>query len=100
MLMKMTADPEKQLASIEFWIMGSFADVTADKFLGVFPWVLLGIAGLFLLHRQILLLSLEEEEARMLGVPRPLDAADCAAAGYAGHRRHCQRHRPDFPSSG
>ena len=69
MLMKMTADPEKQLASIEFWIMGSFADVTADKFLGVFPWVLLGIAGLFLLHRQILLLSLEEEEARMLGVP-------------------------------
>lgn len=69
MLLKLTADPEKQLASIEFWTMGSFSDVTMDKFSGVILWALLGIVGIFLLHRQILLLSLEEEDARMLGVP-------------------------------
>lgn len=69
MLMKLTADPEKELASIEFWIMGSFADVTMDKTMGAAPWVLAGLAGLFLLRRQILLLGLEEEEARTLGVP-------------------------------
>lgn len=69
MLMKLTADPEKQLAAIEFWTMGSFADVTLQKLLGVLPLVLAGLAGLFLLHRQILLLGLGEDEARMLGVP-------------------------------
>ena len=69
MLMKLTADPEKELASIEFWIMGSFADVTRDKVLGAAPWILAGLAGLILLRRQILLLGLEEEEARTLGVP-------------------------------
>lgn len=68
MLMKLTADPEKELASIEFWTMGSFADVTMDKVLGTAPWILAGLAGLFLLRRQILLLGLEEEDARTLGV--------------------------------
>lgn len=69
MLMKLTADPEKQLAAIEFWTMGSFADVTLQKLCGVLPLAVIGLAGLFLLHRQILLLSLSEDEARMLGVP-------------------------------
>lgn len=69
MLMKLTADPEKELASIEFWIMGSFADVTGSKVVSAAPWILAGLAGLFLLRRQILLLGLEEEEAKMLGVP-------------------------------
>lgn len=69
MLMKLTADPEKQLAAIEFWTMGSFADVTLQKLCGVLPLAVIGLAGLFLLHRQILLLGLSEGEARMLGVP-------------------------------
>lgn len=69
MLMKLTADPEKQLAAIEFWTMGSFADVTLQKLCGVLPLAVIGLAGLFLLHRQILLLGLSEDEARMLGVP-------------------------------
>lgn len=69
MLMKLTADPEKELASIEFWTMGSFADITLSKLLGTFPWILLGLAGLFALRRQIVLLGLEEDDARMLGVP-------------------------------
>lgn len=69
MLMKLTADPEKQLAAIEFWTMGSFADVTMQKLLGVLPLVVGGLLCLFLLNRQILLLGLGEEDARMLGVP-------------------------------
>ena len=51
MLLKLTADPEKELASIEYWIMGSLAGV------------------IFALHRQAMLLSVEEDEARLLGVP-------------------------------
>lgn len=69
MLMKLTADPEKQLAAIEFWTMGSFADVTLQKLWGVLLLTVPGLVGLFLLHRQILLLGLGEEEAKMLGVP-------------------------------
>lgn len=68
MLMKLTADPEKQLAAIEFWTMGSFADVTLTKLLGILPLTAAGLTGLFVLHRQILLLGLGEDEARMLGV--------------------------------
>ena len=69
MLMKLTADPEKQLAAIEFWTMGSFADVTLQKLVGVLPLVAVGLACLFLLNRQILMLGLGEDDARMLGVP-------------------------------
>ena len=68
MLLKLTADPERQLAAIEFWTMGSFADITLEKFLGVLPFAAAGLAGLALLRRQILLLALGDDEARMLGV--------------------------------
>ena len=68
MLMKLTADPERELASIEFWTMGSFADITMRKFVSVLPVVFFGLIGLFLLCRQILLLGLNEEDALMLGV--------------------------------
>ena len=59
MLLKLMADPEKQLASIEYWIMGSLSGVTASKI--PFPLV-------FLLHRHLLALSVREDETRMLGV--------------------------------
>lgn len=68
MCLKLAADPERQLASIEYWIMGSLNGVKA----GALP-LNLGLcavctAALFALHRQVLLLSAEEGEARMLGV--------------------------------
>ncbi len=68
MTVKFLADPERQLATIEFWTMGSFSNVTAGKVRAVMPVLLAGIFGLFLLRRQILLLSLDEDESRMLGV--------------------------------
>ena len=68
MLLKYYADSESNLAAIEYWTMGSFAGVTASKVLSVLPFWLIGFVGLFLLRRQVGLLSLNEEECRMLGV--------------------------------
>ena len=68
MLLKYYADGESNLAAIEYWTMGSFAGVTAGKVFSVLPFWLIGFAGLFLLRRQVGLLSLNEEECRMLGV--------------------------------
>lgn len=68
MLLKLTADPEKHLASIEFWIMGSFADATLQKFIGTILFVVIGVIGVFLLYRQILILSLGDVQAKSLGV--------------------------------
>ena len=68
MLLKLTADPEKELASIEYWIMGSLAAVTRSRVWFPVPIVLVCCAAIFALHRQALLLSIEEGEARLLGV--------------------------------
>ena len=68
MLLKITADPEKELASIEYWIMGSLNGISIYS---VKPNIILCIICLFilfLLHRQIILLSAREDEAKMLGV--------------------------------
>lgn len=65
---KLTADPERELASIEYWIMGSLNGVSADALIFGMPLCILCLAALFLLHRQVLLLSQEEGEARLLGV--------------------------------
>ncbi len=68
MLLKATSDPEKELASIEFWTMGSFAGVTSSSLPPMLLAVGLGMAGLLLLYRQLLLLGLDDDEAQMLGV--------------------------------
>ena len=69
MILKLAADPERQLASIEYWIMGSLSAVTLSRIPFYCLICVLGLIGIFLLHRQIILLSVEETEARMLGVP-------------------------------
>ena len=68
MALKLAADPEKQLASIEYWIMGSLNGISSYAIGGHLALCAVCLAGLFLLHRQIILLSAEEGEARMLGV--------------------------------
>lgn len=68
MLLKYMADSETKLAAIDFWSMGSFAGVTKSKVLAILPFFLIGLIGLLLLRRQVELLSLNEEECRMLGV--------------------------------
>jgi len=68
MLLKYMADPERQLAAIEYWAMGSFSGVTGEKLLSILPYFIIGIIGLFLLKWQINILSLNDEEGKSLGV--------------------------------
>lgn len=68
MFLKLTADPEKQLASIEYWIMGSLSGISLYRLPVNLCLIAAAVLLLLLLHRQSLLLTLEEEEARMLGV--------------------------------
>ena len=68
MVLKFFADPTNELAAIEFWTMGSFANVTDTKVLAILPLFLISFIGLILLRRQIDMMSLNEDECRMLGV--------------------------------
>ncbi len=68
MCLKLTADPERELASIEYWIMGSLNGISVYSIGGNMTLCLVCLVVLFALHRQVLLLSAEEGEARMLGV--------------------------------
>ena len=68
MALKLLADPEKELASIEYWLMGSLSGISIHRLPISFAIALTSILGICMLHRQILLLSLEESESRMLGV--------------------------------
>ena len=68
MCLKLTADPERELASIEYWIMGSLNGISLYSMGGNMVLCILCLMVLFLLHRQVILLSAEEGEARLLGV--------------------------------
>lgn len=68
MSLKLIADPEKELASIEYWMMGSLNGISSNRIGGNLALCIFCIGLLFLLHRQTLLLSSDEGEAKMLGV--------------------------------
>lgn len=68
MLLKRMADPEKELASIEYWIMGGLNGVRNDVMWVNIPICVFTILLLILFHRQTLLLSLDETESKMLGL--------------------------------
>lgn len=68
MCLKLTADPERELASIEYWIMGSLNGISIYSIGGNLILCIICMVILFALHRQLILLSTEEGEARMLGV--------------------------------
>lgn len=68
MFLKLAADPEKQLASIEYWIMGSLNGVTIEHLSRPFFITSAGFLVMLLLFRQIRMLSLDDDEAALLGV--------------------------------
>lgn len=68
MILKHTADSEGKLAAIEFWTMGSLASVTSSKMAGVLCVCVPTFLLLVLLQKEILLLSLGDEQAKMLGL--------------------------------
>jgi iron complex transport system permease protein len=68
MILKFFADPERELAAIEFWAMGSLSSITASKLTATLPFFLFGFIGLILMRRQIKMLNLEDDESKTLGV--------------------------------
>lgn len=68
MCLKLTADPERELASIEYWIMGSLSGISGYSIVSNLLLCVTCLCILFLLHRHVIVLSTEEGEARMLGV--------------------------------
>lgn len=68
MCLKLTADPERELASIEYWIMGSLSGISGYSITMNLLLCILCLCILFLLHRHVIMLSTDEGEARMLGV--------------------------------
>ncbi len=68
MVLKRTADPANELASIEYWIMGGLSGIPLHKMLPNLILDIMCMAFLLLMHRHTLMLSVEEGEAKTLGV--------------------------------
>ncbi len=68
MILKYMADPLGELAAIEFWTMGSLASITLDKMLIAFISAIIPLVCLLLSNRQLILLSMGDEQARYLGL--------------------------------
>ena len=64
---KYAADPETQLVSIIYWMMGSFSYVTSGELLVIFPIIAASMAVLFGMSWWIDVLSMGEKDARTLG---------------------------------
>ena len=69
MFLKTAADPERELASIEYWIMGALNGVSLKNSYVNMIICVVAVLPIFLLSRQIIMLSNSEDEAKMLGVP-------------------------------
>lgn len=67
-LLKYLADPYNQLPAITFWLLGSLASTDARDIWVAAPLLLAGLLPLWLLRWRINVLSLDDEEARALGV--------------------------------
>jgi iron complex transport system permease protein len=67
-LMKVLADPYNQLPAITYWLLGSLASTDSRDIWVAAPLLLAGLLPLWLLRWRINVLSLDDEEARSLGV--------------------------------
>ena len=65
---KLVADTQEQLPAITYWLMGSLAAIKQRDVLFLTVPVLLGLVPLLALSWRINLLTLDEEEAKSLGV--------------------------------
>ncbi|MGL5434854.1 MAG: FecCD family ABC transporter permease [Lachnospiraceae bacterium] len=67
-LVKYLADPEEDLPTITYWLMGSLSRATYKAIIIGVPLIVLGILVLFLLRWRLNVLSLPEDEAKALGI--------------------------------
>lgn len=68
MLLKTLADPERQLAAIDFWTMGSLAAVSAERFVPLAAVSVPALVFLLLFRRPAVMLSMGAEECRAMGL--------------------------------
>lgn len=68
MILKYMADPLSELASIEFWTMGSLAAITLDKTLLAIASSIIPFGLICFMHQPIVILSLGDENARYIGL--------------------------------
>lgn len=68
-LVKLVADPQNQLPTIVFWLMGSLASADNDKLLLAVPSIGLSLLLLYSLRFHLMALALGEQDAKSLGVP-------------------------------
>ncbi len=67
-ILKYVADPEDDLPSITYWLMGSMSSVTYKTLAFGLPFIVTGVLIIFLLKWRLNILSLREEEAKSMGV--------------------------------
>lgn len=67
-MIKYIADPNDVLQQITFWLMGSLTKTTMDAFAWSVIPMIIGLVLIFVFRWQINLLTLDEEEAKSLGI--------------------------------
>lgn len=67
-IIKYVADPYNKLPAIVYWLMGSLAQVEGSLLMWIAPFMLAGIAILWLQGHALNVLSLGDDEARTLGI--------------------------------
>lgn len=67
-MIKYVADPNDVLQQITFWLMGSLTKTTMDAFAWSVIPMFIGLVLIFVFRWQINLLTLDEEEAKSLGI--------------------------------
>lgn len=67
-VLKYTADPFSKLPAITYWLMGSMSGASYNVLFTVGPIILAGVLILVIMRWRINVLSLDEDEARTLGV--------------------------------
>lgn len=67
-IIKFLADPDKELAEIVYWQMGSLEKINMGDILGILPIVLIASLILFSLTWRINILTLGDKEAQLLGM--------------------------------
>lgn len=67
-LAKYLADPQDKLPSITYWLMGSMSGASYHTLLLGVPFILIGIILVFALRWRLNILSLNEDEAKSMGI--------------------------------
>ncbi|WP_352400758.1 iron ABC transporter permease [Anaerotignum sp.] len=67
-LLKYVADPQDKLPSITYWLMGSMSAATYKTLILGSPFIIIGIILIFALRWRLNILSLNEDEAKSMGM--------------------------------